>query len=110
MGRFSALKSNNILENSKEFKILEDTMLKLEKVISDCVSSKKVSDSRRNKLIELLESLSQLRFDVGQVDNLELLRFLKEPNNNYTLYEVVRFANGEINPKNYGYNRISLSK
>ena len=108
MGRMSALTSNNILENSKEFNLLEDKMLKLQKTIRDCVYSGKVSEFKKKKLIELLESLSELNFDVGKVDNIELLEFLKNPNEKYHLYQVVEFANDEINPKSYGYQEVFL--
>lgn len=108
MGRMSALTSNNILENSKEFNLLEDKMLKLQKTIRDCVYSGKVSAFRHKKLIELLESLSTLSFDIGKIDNIELLEFLNNPTEEYTVYEVVEFANGEINPKSYGYQEIFL--
>lgn len=108
MGRLSALESNNILKSSKEFETLEDKMLRLERIISDCVLSKKVTDFRKNKIVELLESLSEIRFDIGSIDNLEMLEFIKNPNGNYTVYEVVKLAHGEINPKSYGYKKLSI--
>lgn len=109
MGRMSALTSNNILENSKEFNLLEDKMLKLQKTIRDCVYSGKVSEFKKKKLIELLENLSGLKFDIGKVDNLELLEFLKNPTEKYHVYQAIEFANGEINPKSYEYQEIFLS-
>lgn len=113
----NALAENNIHETvnyelykEKLFHIRE-VWLQLGKINCRLNLGKQPMQIQIISLIDKLEKVKDLRFDIGAVDNVALLRFLdyaifSKSVDIENVYEVLRRAEGGVNPKKYGYGKF----